>query len=188
MRIIFSLQYVPIDLFPQLRPHKSSLLYRFQEQPPRQGCESAFIFSDPVFTRTQIWLKNFIKNTFWRVFLYCSWKKHKRFIKSKKQWSLCKFTFKMWTKLQLLPISSHFFCFDLNFFIAWFRIMEEKWMQIRKHSHAQRATFKNSLKRQLIQAVAHSRLLLKAAASKFPTVIPYKTGPRSSCITEPLIQ
>ena len=55
--------------------------------------------------------------------------------KSKKQKSLCKFSLKIWIKLQLLPaISLHFFCVDLKNFPCRIRIQEGKWMRIRIHS------------------------------------------------------
>ena len=46
----------------------------------------------------------------WIVFLSC--KKQKRLLKSKKQWSLCKFTLKNLIMLQLLAISLHFSVFS----------------------------------------------------------------------------
>ena len=49
---------------------------------------------------------------------FFSWKKHK----SVKQWSLCKFTLKIWINLQLLPISLHFFWFNLKIFPSQIRI------------------------------------------------------------------
>ena len=59
--------------------------------------------------QVQVQLNQIWRKKSWRVFLSC--KKHKRLLKSKKKWSLCKFTFFKLIKLQLLAISLHFFSF-----------------------------------------------------------------------------
>ena len=50
------------------------------------------------------------------------WKRHKRLLKSKEKWRLCKFTLKIWINLQLLPIFLHIFCSYLTIFSSWIRI------------------------------------------------------------------
>ena len=80
----------------------------------KQGCGSAFILcgsGSSSFSEcgSGSSLTKFEEKKSWIVFLSC--KKHKRLLKSKKQWSLCKFTFKNFIKLQLLAISLHFFSF-----------------------------------------------------------------------------
>ena len=59
--------------------------------------------------RIQVQLNQIWRKKSWRVFSSC--KKHKRLLKSKKQWSLCKFTFKKLNKLAVISNFLTFFCF-----------------------------------------------------------------------------
>ena len=97
----------------------------------QQGCGSAFILCGSGFgsssfsewgsgsgSRSRSSLTKFEEKKSWRVFLSC--KKQKRLLKSKKQWSLCKFTF---FKLNKDAVISNFLAF-FQFLVDKFTLLD----------------------------------------------------------------
>ena len=76
----------------------------------------------------QIRIRIQLKQILWRVFLSC--KRHKRMLKSKKQWRLCKFTLNLSKLAVITNFLAFFVCFYLTIFCPLIRIQEWKWMRI----------------------------------------------------------
>ena len=71
-------------------------------------------------SRSRSSLAKFEEKKSWRVFLSC--KKHESLLKSKKQWSLCKFTLKKLNKVVVISNFLAFFQFLLTNLPSWIRI------------------------------------------------------------------